>query len=124
MTLRKSSEKGVICQHQKVRKPLFLLRFNDAQPLVVLYICSIKKPQLSEQVTIAKSKLESLEKSAERVLILERQIQALTKALYGRSSERRQFIDPNQTSLFDVEEQEKGEGEETEQVAYTRRKPE
>ena len=89
-----------------------------------MYICCIKKPQLSEQVTIAKSKLESLEKSAERVLILERQIQALTKALYGRSSERRQFIDPNQTSLFDVEEQEKGEGEETEQVVYTRRKPE
>lgn len=80
---------------------------------------------MEQQVTISKSKLEALEnaleKAAERALKLEAQVMALTKALYGRSSERRPFIDPNQLSLFEGLEEVKPE-EQTEKITYTRKK--
>ncbi|MDT9257688.1 MAG: transposase, partial [Limnospira sp. PMC 1254.20] len=66
--------------------------------------------------------LEELEKSAARVDKLEQQIQALMRTLYGRSSERRAFVDPNQLSLFE-EETPPAPAPEKQQISYTRNKP-
>ncbi|MBD2713256.1 IS66 family transposase [Limnospira platensis] len=77
---------------------------------------------MEQQVTISKKRLEELEKSAAKVDKLEQQIQALMRTLYGRSSERRAFVDPNQLSLFE-EETQPAPAPEKQEISYTRNKP-
>ena len=86
-----------------------------------VYLLQQTKP-LEQQVTISKKRLEELEKSAAKIEKLEQQIHALMRTLYGRSSERRAFVDPNQLSLFDDESQAAPEPEKQE-ISYTRNKP-
>jgi len=79
---------------------------------------------VEELITIPKVKLTNLENELEQTrllaLKLERQLQMLTKMLYGKSSERRHIADPNQLSLFDIPETKPEE--QVEQVSYTRKK--
>lgn len=81
---------------------------------------------MEQQVTLSKKEFEGLQKSfekaVERVLILERQVEALSKRLYGRSSERRPaLIDANQMALFEVAEKQPEHQKQT--ITYTREKP-
>ena len=81
---------------------------------------------LEQQVTISKKELHALKaavkEATERADKLEQQVHALMRTLYGRSSERRAFVDPNQLSLFDDEPQVAPEPEKQE-ISYTRNKP-
>ena len=78
---------------------------------------------MEQQVTISKTKLDALEKMANRVFELELRIQALNMKLYGRSSERRVDVDANQLSLFEAAKKELEKELEKQTITYTRTKP-
>lgn len=82
----------------------------------------MNKKQLEQQVTISKTKLDALEKMANRVIELELRMQALTRKVYGSSSEGRAALDTNQLSLFETAQKAPETEPEEQTITYKRKK--